>query len=297
MKLLRMTPGKGDVLLAEGDREVAEDEERLVEEFRRQLDLGMWAAVRAIPPVMGAAFNRAHGDRSYEMPPLRMIQDSGIKWGFHTDTTEVKFEEMLHHTRAVARGVKRALLVGDLSIGTYGNPEEAVENAQRLVDAGAQAVKLEGGASHAAQIEAIVRAKIPLMAHIGMVPQSVREEGGYKVKGRSAAEAERLLQDARAVEAAGAFSVVLEIVAAETARQITDAIGIPTIGIGASATCDGQILVLEDMLGLSPRVPKFVKRYTDLGPSIGKAVADYAQEVRSRAFPTAEHVYPLKKTV
>jgi 3-methyl-2-oxobutanoate hydroxymethyltransferase len=137
----------------------------------------------------------------------------------YSDTTQVTLDEMLHHTRAAARGVKRALLVADLSVGTYETPEAAIANARRLMDAGAQAVKLEGGASHTAQIAAIVGAGIPLMAHIGMLPQSVREEGGYKVKGRGAVEAERLLQDARAVEAAGAFSVVLEIVAADTAGE------------------------------------------------------------------------------
>ncbi|HEY5036758.1 MAG TPA: 3-methyl-2-oxobutanoate hydroxymethyltransferase, partial [Chthoniobacterales bacterium] len=200
---------------------------------------------------------------AYDYPTGRLLDESGIdiilvgdSLGMvvlgYEDTTEVKFEEMLHHTRAVARGVKRALLVADLSIGTYDSPNDAVANARRLLEAGAQAVKLEGGASHVPQIEAIVRQGIPLMAHIGMLPQSVREEGGYKVKGRGAAEAERLLNDARAVEKAGAFSVVLEIVAAETARQITEAIAIPTIGIGSGEHCDGQILVTHDLIGLYP---------------------------------------------
>jgi len=172
---------------------------------------------------------------AYDYPTARLLDESGIdiilvgdSLGMvvlgYSDTTQVTLDEMLHHTRAAARGVKRALLVADLSVGTYETPEAAIANARRLVDAGAQAVKLEGGDSHTAQIAAIVGAGIPLMAHIGMLPQSVREEGGYKVKGRGAVEAERLLQDARAVEVAGAFSVVLEIVAADTARRITDAI-------------------------------------------------------------------------
>ena len=200
---------------------------------------------------------------AYDYPTARLLDESGIdiilvgdSLGMvvlgYSDTTQVTLDEMLHHTRAAARGVKRALLVADLSVGTYETPEAAIANARRLVDAGAQAVKLEGGASHTAQIAAIVGAGIPLMAHIGMLPQSVREEGGYKVKGRGAVEAERLLQDARAVEAAGAFSVVLEIVAADTARRITDAIGIPTIGIGSGEHCDGQILVTHDLIGLYP---------------------------------------------
>jgi len=220
---------------------------------------------------------------AYDYPTGRLLDESGIdiilvgdSLGMvvlgYRDTTEVKFEEMLHHTRAVARGVKRALLVADLSIGTYDTQAEAVKNAQRLVEAGAQAVKLEGGASHVAQIEAIVRQNIPLMAHIGMLPQNVRQEGGYKVKGRSPAEAERLLADARAVQAAGAFSVVLEIVAAETARQITAAIEIPTIGIGSGEHCDGQILVTHDLIGLYPWfTPKFVSPVAQVAEEIRRA--------------------------
>jgi 3-methyl-2-oxobutanoate hydroxymethyltransferase len=174
--------------------------------------------------------------------------------------------------------VKRALLVSDLPIGAYDTAEAAVGNARRLVAAGAQAVKLEGGASHVAQIEAIVRAEIPLMAHIGMLPQSVRLEGGYKVKGRSALEAERLLQDARAVEAAGAFSVVLEIVAPETARQITEAIGIPTIGIGSGEDCDGQILVTHDLIGLYPWfTPKFVSPEVHVAEEIRRAARIFVE--------------------
>lgn len=188
---------------------------------------------------------------------------------------------MLHHTRAAARGVRRALLVADLSIGTYNASDAAVTNAQRLVEAGAQAVKLEGGVSHAAQIDAIVRHGIPVMAHIGMLPQSVREEGGYKVKGRSEAEAERLLADARAVEAAGAFSVVLEIVTAETARRITEAIEIPTIGIGSGEHCDGQILVTHDLIGLYPWfTPKFVSPAAQVAEEIRRAARHFIDRTR-----------------
>jgi len=220
---------------------------------------------------------------AYDYPTARLLDESGIdiilvgdSLGMvvlgYPDTTQVTIDEMLHHTRAVARGVKRALLVADLPINTYNSPGEAVANARRFVECGAQAVKLEGGASHAPQIRAIVAAGIPLMAHIGMLPQSVREEGGYKVKGRSAAEAEKLLADAHAVETAGAFSVVLEIVAAETARQITAAINIPTIGIGSGENCDGQILVTHDLIGLYPWfTPKFVSPEVHTAEEIRKA--------------------------
>src|SRR5438132_11692816 len=200
---------------------------------------------------------------AYDYPTGRLLDETGIdivlvgdSLGMvvlgYEDTTRVTLDEMLHHTRAVARGVTRALLVADMPIHTYNTPEQAVATAKRLVDAGAKAVKLEGGASHAAQIEAITRAGIAFMAHIGMLPQSVREEGGYKVKGKRQSEAEALIADARAVEKAGAFSVVLEIVVADIAKQITNAIGIPTIGIGSGEHCDGQILVTHDLIGLFP---------------------------------------------
>src|SRR5581483_6556126 len=198
---------------------------------------------------------------AYDYPTARLLDESGIDiilvgdslgmvvLGFE-DTTEVTLEMMLHHTAAVARGVKRALLVADMPIGTYDTPNEALATAKRLVDVGAQAVKLEGGASHVAQIEAITRAGIPFMAHIGMLPQSVREEGGYKVKGRTQTEADALIADAKAVEQAGAFSIVLEIVLPDVARRISEAIAIPTIGIGSGENCDGQILVTHDLIGL-----------------------------------------------
>ncbi len=229
---------------------------------------------------------------AYDYPTARLLDESGIdiilvgdSLGMvvlgYPDTTEVKFEEMLHHTRAAARGVKRALLVADLSIGSYDTPEAAVANARQLVGAGARAVKLEGGASHVPQIRAIVGAGIPLMAHIGMLPQSVRAEGGYKVKGRGAAEAERLLADARAVEEAGAFSVVLEIVASEAARQITGAIGIPTIGIGSGEHCDGQILVTHDLIGLYPWfTPKFVSPAAQVAEEIRRAARIFIERTR-----------------
>ncbi|MDQ3199187.1 MAG: 3-methyl-2-oxobutanoate hydroxymethyltransferase [Verrucomicrobiota bacterium] len=231
---------------------------------------------------------------AYDYPTARLLDESGIdiilvgdSLGMvvlgYEDTTEVTFEEMLHHTRAAARGVKRALLVADLPIDTYDTPEHAVRNARRLVAEGAQAVKLEGGADLAPQIKAITSRGIPLMAHIGMLPQSVREEGGYKVKGRSPVEAERLLADARAVEEAGAFSVVLELVAADAARQITEAIRIPTIGIGSGEHCDGQILVTHDLIGLYPWfTPKFVSPVVQVADEIRRAARIFIDQTNGK---------------
>lgn len=229
---------------------------------------------------------------AYDYPTARLLDEAGIDvilvgdslgmvvLGFQ-DTTEVTLADMLHHTRAVARGVERALLVSDLPIHTYDTPDDALANARQLIRAGAQAVKLEGGISHVPQIEAIVEAGIPLMAHIGMLPQSVREEGGYKVKGRSEAEMQRLIADARAVEAAGAFSMVLEIVAPEAARHVTAAVSIPTIGIGSGDGCDGEILVTHDLIGFFPWfVPKFVKQEGDVAGQIRTAAERYIERTR-----------------
>jgi 3-methyl-2-oxobutanoate hydroxymethyltransferase len=199
----------------------------------------------------------------------------------YQDTTEVTLEEMLHHTRAAARGVKQALLVADMPIHSYDSPEQAVDTAGKLLDAGAEAVKLEGGASCVAQIEAITQAGIPFMAHIGMLPQTVREQGGYRIKGRTQSEAEALLADALAVEKAGAFSVVLEIVVAEVAKQITNAIGIPTIGIGSGEHCDGQILVTHDLIGLFPWfTPKFVSAEARVSEEIRRAARAFIERTR-----------------
>ena len=232
---------------------------------------------------------------AYDYPTARLLDESGIdivlvgdSLGMvvlgYEDTTRVTLEEMLHHTRAVARGVKRALLVADMPIRTYDTAEQALATAKQFVDIGAQGVKLEGGASHVAQIEAITGAGIPFMAHIGMLPQSVREEGGYKVKGRTQPEAEALIADARAVEKAGAFSVVLEIVIADLAKQITNTIGIPTIGIGSGEHCDGQILVTHDLIGLFPWfTPKFVSPSARVADEIRRAAAAFIDRTRAGA--------------
>ena len=208
-------------------------------------------------------------------------------------TLGVTMEMMILHGQAVARGLQAALMVIDMPFGSYEEgPQQAFGNAARLMaETGAGAVKLEGGVEMAAPIRFLVARGIPVMAHIGLTPQSVNTLGGYKVQGRDK-QASVVMADARAVEAAGAFSVVLEKVPQSLADQITAELAIPTIGIGASAGCDGQILVVDDMLGFFTAFKaKFVKRYADLGAEAEAAIATYAAEVRTRAFPAAEHVF------
>ena len=227
---------------------------------------------------------------AYDYPVARLLDESGVdlilvgdSLGMvvlgHPDTVPVTMEDMLHHTRAAARGVRRALLASDLPARSYRTPEEAVANARRLVDVGARAVKLEGGVTKREQIEAIHAAGIPVMGHIGMLPQSVREEGGYKVKGRSEDGAQALLEDARAVQEAGAFAVVVEIVAPDTAARITASLDIPTIGIGSGKGCDGQILVTHDLIGLFPWFqPKFVTPRAQVAAAIRAAVEGFIDD-------------------
>jgi 3-methyl-2-oxobutanoate hydroxymethyltransferase len=212
-------------------------------------------------------------------------------------TIPVTLDMMILQGRAVMRGSRRALVVVDMPFGSYeASKEQAFMSAVRVLkETHCGAIKLEGGRRMAETIAFLVERGVPVMAHIGMTPQSINVLGSFKARGRDEKEWAAFDDDARAVSDAGAFSVVIEAVAEPLARRITADIPIPTIGIGASPACDGQILVLEDMLGLSPTVPKFVKRYTDLGPSIGKAVEAYAAEVRSRAFPGPGHVYGMKR--
>jgi 3-methyl-2-oxobutanoate hydroxymethyltransferase len=211
-------------------------------------------------------------------------------------TVPVTLDMMILQGRAVMRGSKRALVVVDMPFGSYeASREQAFASAARVMkETGCGAIKLEGGRRMAETIAFLVERGVPVMGHIGLTPQSINTIGSFRAQGRDQADWEPIEADARAVADAGAFSVVIEAVAEPLARQITAAATIPTIGIGGSAACDGQILVLEDMLGLSPRVPRFVKRYSDLGPAIEAAVAAYAAEVRTRAFPGPEHVYPLR---
>lgn len=218
----------------------------------------------------------------------------------YEDTVSVTMEDMIHHGAAVARGAKNALVVVDMPFMSYEvTVEEAVRNAGRLMKEGrAGAVKLEGGVRVAEQIRAIVKAGIPVMGHIGLTPQSINVFGGFKVQGKSEEAARALLADAKAVEEAGAFAVVIEAVPAALAQMITDAVSIPTIGIGAGAGCDGQILVYQDMLGMfSDFTPKFVKRYANVGEVMREAFATYAAEVASGAFPAEEHTYKIKDDV
>ena len=209
-------------------------------------------------------------------------------------TLGVTMEMMILHGRAVVRGAQKAMPVIDMPFGSYEeSPQQAFRNAARLMaETGAPAVKLEGGVHMAETIAFLTARGVPVMAHVGLTPQSVNTFGGYKVVGRGE-EAEKVMADARAVEAAGAFSVVLEKVPEGLASRITQALTIPTIGIGAGARCDGQVLVVDDMLGLFTDFrPKFVKRYAELGTAADEAIATYAAEVRSRAFPAAEHSFP-----
>jgi len=206
------------------------------------------------------------------------------------DSLAVTLDEMVYHTRLVARGIRRALLVADLPFMSYQvSPQQALESAGRLVkEGGAHAVKLEGGVRSAAAVEAITRADIPLVGHIGLTPQSVRRLGGFKVQ----RDGDRLMEDALAIEAAGAFALVIECVPAELAARVTAAVKIPTIGIGAGPHCDGQVLVSYDALGLfSDLRPRFVKQYADLGQEIIKAAQTYCREVREGGFPDTEHSF------
>lgn len=221
-----------------------------------------------------------------------------VMHGFES-TVPVTLDMMILQGQAVMRGSRRALVVVDLPFGSYEeSPESAFRSAARILkETGCGAVKLEGGARMAETIRFLTRRGVPVMGHVGLTPQSILALGSFRAQGRDRADWPPILEDAKAVAEAGAFSLVVEAVAEPLGRAITEAVPIPTIGIGASAACDGQILVLEDMLGLTPRAPKFVKRYTDLGPAIAGAVEAYAEEVRARTFPAPEHTYPEKKPV
>ena len=209
------------------------------------------------------------------------------------DTLSVTMEDMLYHTRLVAGAVQHALVIADMPFLSYQvSVEEAVRNAGRFLQAGAAAVKLEGGAAVVDRVEAMVRFGIPVMGHLGMTPQSVHQYGGYKVQGKGADQAEVLLCDARALEAAGAFAVVLEAVPAKLAKTITQTLAIPTVGIGAGPSCDGQVLVLYDLLGLFDQfVPKFVKPYAHLKADALQALRRYREEVEQGKFPTDSESY------
>jgi 3-methyl-2-oxobutanoate hydroxymethyltransferase len=248
---------------------------------------------------------------AYDYPTARLMDEAGVDVVLVGDsvamvalgydsTLPLTLDEALHHTKAVRRGVKRALVVADMPYGSYhGENNESVRNAMRFVkEAGAEAVKVEGGERRLELISRLTEAEIPVMGHVGLTPQSLNALGGYRVQGKTPGTAEQLLRDARSVEAAGAFTIVLEAIPREVAAEITSAVRVPTIGIGAGPDCDGQVLVLHDMLGLTfQEAPKFARRYANLGETISNAVREYCVDVQSGSFPDDRESYhaPAKR--
>ena len=233
--------------------------------------------------------------------PLILVGDSlGMVVLGYESTIPVTMEEMLHHTKAVARGAKQAMVIGDMPFMTYHlSVEQALQNAARFIqEGGAQAIKLEGGTTVAEKVRRMVDCGIPVMGHIGLTPQSIHQFGGFKVQGKTPEAAKRLLEDARALEEAGAFSVVLETVPSQLATLITQKINIPTIGIGAGAGCDGQVQVINDILGsFADFVPKHAKQYAKLVNIIRKAVGEYHQEVKAGSFTTDQQSYTIDESI
>lgn len=242
---------------------------------------------------------------AYDYPTARLLDEAGVDVILvgdslamvvlgHESTLPVTLDEMLHHARAVRRGTKHALVVADMPFGSYhSDTAESLRNAVRFVkEAGVEAVKVEGGERRLELIARLTEAEIPVMGHVGLTPQSVNALGGYRVQGKTVDSAEQLLRDARAVEAAGAFAIVLEAVPRELATQITRELRIPTIGIGAGPDCDGQILVVHDLLGLTfDATPKFARKYANVGEVISNAVREYCDDVRSGSFPSDAESY------
>jgi 3-methyl-2-oxobutanoate hydroxymethyltransferase len=232
--------------------------------------------------------------------PLILVGDTlgEVVLGYES-TIPVTMDEMLHHTKAVVRGRKNAMVIGDMPFMTYHiSVEDALHNAARFIqEGGAQAVKLEGGVTVAEKVKRIVECGIPVMGHIGLTSQSINQLGGHKVQGRTPEAAARLLEDARVLEQAGAFAIVLETVPSQLATLITQRLSIPTIGIGAGAGCDGQVLVIHDVLGLSDRVPKHAKQYAKLADIIRAAVTEYDREVKAGSFPTEEQSFSMDESI
>ncbi|MCG9968289.1 3-methyl-2-oxobutanoate hydroxymethyltransferase [Pelotomaculum terephthalicicum JT] len=248
---------------------------------------------------------------AYDFPMAKIVDEAGIDiilvgdsmgnvvLGYDS-TIPVTMDDMVHHVKAVCRGARRAMIVADMPFLSYqASEEEAVRNAGRfLKEAGAQAVKLEGGAEVVGVVRKIVNAGIPVMGHLGLTPQSINQLGGFKVQGKDERVAKKMIADAKALEEAGVFSVVLECVPAPLAKLITESIGVATIGIGASPYCDGQVLVIHDILGLYPGfTPKFVKQYANLHEQAAAAVKQYKEEVEARAFPAPEHCFGMSEEV
>ncbi|MFZ1201413.1 MAG: 3-methyl-2-oxobutanoate hydroxymethyltransferase [Desulfobacterales bacterium] len=258
-------------------------------------------------------------DRKRSGPPIAMLTAYDYPWALlvdragidmilvgdslgmvvlgYADTISVTMEEMLHHIKAVTRTVERAVVLGDMPFGSYNvSKKEAVKNANRIMKEGrADGIKLEGGRSMAATVKAIVDSGTPVQGHIGLTPQTASALGGFKVQGKSAAAARALIDDAKSLEDAGAFSLILEAIPAPIAKLVTQAVSIPTIGIGAGVDCDGQVLVTHDMVALFDRfTPKFVKQYAKISNIITKAIADYRDDVQNRRFPAEEHSFLMK---
>ena len=244
---------------------------------------------------------------AYDFPSGRIADEAGVELVLVGDsagmvvlgnesTVPVTMDELLMLTRAVVRGAKRPLVIADMPFGSFqASDESAVENAVRFVkEAGADAVKLEGAGPTLSRVQSIVGAGVPVMGHVGLTPQSATMLGGFKAQGRTAEKAERLYEDALALEAAGCFSIVLEAVPAPVAARVTEALEVPTIGIGAGAGCDGQVLVWHDLLGLyAGKAPRFVKRYADLAGEAKKALETYVEDVREGRFPEEQHTYAI----
>ena len=261
-----------------------------------------------VPEIIAAKGKRKLTEMTaYDHPTALWVDESGIDMILvgdslamvvlgHEDTLSITMDEMLHHTRAVARTAQRALVIGDLPFLSYQvSVEQAVLNAGRFVkEARANAVKLEGGRRVAAQIKAIVEAQIPVQGHLGLTPQSSAAFGGFKIQGKTAEAAREPIEDARALVAAGCFSIVLEGIPAPIAAMITEAVPVPTIGIGAGPDCDGQVLVLHDLLGLFERfTPRFVKQYARLSGPVREALAAFREEVEKGVFPAPEHSFAM----
>lgn len=266
---------------------------------------------RLTVPAVRARKARAGGEplvmvTAYDAPGARLADAAGVDMLLvgdslamvvlgHPDTLSVTVDDMVHHTAAVARVEPEALIVADLPWLSYHvSPQDTICNAARLIRAGAQAVKLEGGTGRAPMIDALVSAEIPVMGHVGLTPQSVHALGGFRVQGRTAEAAIQLVESAKALEYAGCFAIVLEGVPADVAGLVTEAVGVPTIGIGAGPDCDGQVLVYHDLLGLQDDLrPRFVRRYADLGDATVEALGRFAADVRTGRFPSAEESYSL----
>jgi 3-methyl-2-oxobutanoate hydroxymethyltransferase len=228
---------------------------------------------------------------------ILLVGDSlGMALYGHTDTLSVTLDMMILHGDAVVRSSSKALVTVDMPAGSYEqSPKQALLNAQRIMkETGCSAVKLEGGQEMAGTIRHLMQSGVPVMGHVGLLPQSVKKMGGYKVQGRDEAGAQKLLADAKAIAEAGVFSFVIEGTVEPVARAITAAVKVPTIGIGASVACDGQVMVVTDLLGLTPKPPRFAKTYADLAPLIAEAAENYAEDVRARRFPGPEHIFPAK---